>query len=90
MTSGFQVGADLQGNGRTDMTSRLRNGTLQLDNVPTVFDVNVRFPNGGESFGHIYRRCFAPQTVLLLIVKNPEKITDGADWRWAKSGKLSH
>jgi len=25
---------------------------------------------------------------LLLVVKNPEKITVGGDWLWVKSGKL--
>ena len=37
----------------------------------------------------IYRNCIAPQTVLLLVVKNPAKVTDGADWLWAKSGKFA-
>jgi len=38
----------------------------------------------------IYRHCFAPQTVLLYVVKNPAKLSDGGDWLYVKSGKYAN
>jgi hypothetical protein len=43
----------------------------------------------GSSSGLVYRHCFAPQTVPLMVVKNPAKISDGADLLWVKSGKYA-
>jgi hypothetical protein len=42
---------------------------------------------GGSSDALIYRQCFGPQTTLVLVVKNPNQLSDGADWLWRKSGK---
>jgi hypothetical protein len=75
------------GGGLHEVTSQLRNGIVQLGNVPDHFDMELTFGKGGASSALIYRQCFGPQTTLLLVVKNPDKLSDGAHWLWAKSGK---
>jgi len=82
MQMGATADAPLQ-----DVSAQVRNGVYRIDNAPEVFNLGVDF-NGGGSFGLIYRQCISPQTVLLLIVKNPAKVTDGADWFWVKSDKF--
>jgi hypothetical protein len=72
-----------------EVTAQLRNGALRIENAPPQFQVEAYFGNGGVASALIYRNCIAPQTVLLLVVKNPAKVTDGADWLWAKSGKFA-
>jgi hypothetical protein len=37
----------------------------------------------------LYRKCAGSQTVLLFVAKNPDKVSDGADWMWVKAGKLA-
>jgi hypothetical protein len=75
------------GGGLHEVTGQMRNGVLQLENVPPQFDMELTFGKGGASSALIYRQCFAPQTTLLLVVKNPDKLSDGARWLWRKSGK---
>ncbi len=75
------------GGGLHEVTSQMRNGVLRIENVPPQFDMELTFGNGGASSALIYRECFAPQTMLLLVVKNPDKLSDGARWLWVKSGK---
>jgi len=67
----------------------MRSGVLRLDNVAKLFDLETVFTNGGSASGAIYRQCVAPRTALLLVVKNPQKISDGAEWLWVKSGKYA-
>lgn len=70
-----------------DVTSQYRNGILRVDNAPTHFHVDVEFKNGGAS-ALIYRQCFQPQSVLMLVVKNPDNPSEGAaHWLWSKTGK---
>jgi len=38
----------------------------------------------------VYRHCAGPETVLLYVVQNPDKISDGGDWMWVKSGQYAH
>jgi len=59
--------------------------------VPAVFDVEITFAGGnkGASSALIYRHCSGPQTVFLFVVKNPNQISDGADFLWVKSGKFA-
>jgi hypothetical protein len=75
------------GGGLHEVTGQMRNGVLQLENVPPQFDMELTFGKGGASSALLYRQCFAPQTTLLLVVKNPDKLSDGARWLWRKSGK---
>jgi hypothetical protein len=82
--------ATFKGGGIHEVTSQLRNGVLRLDNAPAKFALAVDFgSNGSADADMIYRQCYAPQTVLLLVVKDTAKISDGADWIWVKSGKYT-
>jgi hypothetical protein len=75
------------GGGLHEITGQMHNGVVQLGNVPAQFEMELAFGKGGDSSALIYRQCFAPQTTLLLVVKNPDKLSDGARWLWLKSGK---
>lgn len=77
------------GGGMAEVTGQMQNGTLRIDNAPAQFYAEAAFGNGGESSALIYRQCFAPQTVLLLVVKNPQQMSQGVDWEWVKSGKYA-
>ncbi len=78
------------GGGLHEITDQIHNGVLRLAGLPKYFNIAVQFGKaGGAGPGLIYRQCFKPQTVLLLVVKNPDKISEGADWLWVKSGKYA-
>jgi hypothetical protein len=77
------------GGGLKDMTSQLQQGALRIDNAPRAFYLDAGFGKGGESSALIYRQCSGPQSVLLLVVKNPQQLSDGMDWLWAKTGKYA-
>jgi len=89
ITSGFKISLDTAPSGGTlrDVTGTLRNGALWIPNAPDQFNLGLTFASGGVSNALIYRRCVGPQTVLLLVVKNPAKVTDGTDWLRVKAGK---
>ena len=74
-----------------EYTAQIQNGVLRIDNVPSVFDFELTFAGGnkGASSAILYRTCSGPQSVLLFVVKNPDKVSDGADWMWVKSGKYA-
>jgi hypothetical protein len=80
--SGFQVFVD----GKE--VAVLPNGLVRLVNMPKQFNVDVRVPSGGAT-APIFRQCNKPQTTLLLVAKNWDKLGEGADWLWVKSGKLA-
>jgi hypothetical protein len=84
-----QAHSSFSGGGLRDLTSQLRNGVLRLDNVGKTFDIEFALANGSSASAVIYRQCFAPETVLLLVLKNAQKTADGADWLWVKSGKYA-
>jgi hypothetical protein len=71
-----------------DVTAAMQNGVLRIENTPDHFNIGIQVSNGSAS-ALIYRQCFAPQTVLLLAVKDIAKLGDGADWLWVKSGKYA-
>jgi hypothetical protein len=77
------------GGGLKELTSQLQNGVLRIDDAPAHFDLETAFGNGGSGSALIYRQCFGPQTVLLYVVKDPARLSDGADWLWVKSGKYA-
>ncbi|MGO9257526.1 MAG: hypothetical protein ACLQU1_14620 [Bryobacteraceae bacterium] len=81
--------ATFSGGALHEVTAQLRNGALRIDNAPPQFHLETYFGTAGDASALIYRNCVSPQTVLLLVVKNPAKITDGADWLWVKSGKFA-
>jgi hypothetical protein len=67
-------------------TSELRNGVLRIDSAPKQFKLDLTNANGGSE-ATVYRQCPFPQTVLLMVLKNPATWGEGADWIWVKSGK---
>jgi len=77
------------GGGLHEVTSQMRNGVLRLDNIPAQFELDVEFGTAGSSSANIYRQCFAPQTVLLFVVKNPANLGEGGEFLWVKSGKYA-
>ena len=81
--------ATFTGGGLREVTSQIRNGVLRLDGVPDHFDLETAFGSGGSGSALIYKQCFAPQTVLLYVVTNPDKLSDGAEFLWVKSGKYA-
>lgn len=75
--------------GLSEVTSLLSNGALRIDHPPELFGVGAHFINGGDASTFIFRQCFASRTVLLLVVKNPAKPSEGVRWLWARSGKFA-
>ena len=67
-------------------TAELRDGVLRVDNAPKQFKLNLTNANSGSE-ATIYRQCPFPQTVLLMVLKNPANWGEGADWVWVKAGK---
>lgn len=67
-----------------EMTAQMHNGVLRIDNAPPQFDMELAFGQAGDSSALIYRQCFGPQTTLLFVMKNRQKLSDGGDWLWVK------
>jgi hypothetical protein len=83
--NGYKVSID-----NADKTAQLRNGVLRIDNAPQDFNLSIRFAGDvGGADAMIHRQCPLPQTVLLMVMKNPNKAGEGADWMWVKSGKYA-
>jgi hypothetical protein len=81
--------ATFAGGGLKELTSQLKNGVLRIDNAPEKFDVETAYGTGEFNGVLIYRQCFGPQTVLLHVVNDPAKLSDGGYWLWVKSGKYA-
>lgn len=81
--------ATFKGGGLHEIASPGHNGVFRVGNVPKKFRMDAYFGRAGEATADIYRECFAPTTVLLYVVKNPDSITDGGDWLWVKAGKYA-
>ncbi|MGA3264590.1 MAG: hypothetical protein ABSC47_11160 [Terracidiphilus sp.] len=77
------------GGGLHEVTSQIRNGVLRLDNIPAQFELDAEFGTAGSTSANIYRQCFAPQMVLLFVVKNPANIGEGGEFLWVKSGQYA-
>lgn len=92
-TGGYHVGtsasgtAQFSGGAIKEVTTQLRSGALLIPSAPKHFYLDVEFGNAGSASAMIYRQCPGPQGTLYLVVKNPQKISDGADWLWSKTGK---
>lgn len=67
-----------------DVTAQFRNGALRIENAPPQFDLELLFGQSGDASALIYRQCYTPETTLLFVVKNPQKLSDGGDWLWVK------
>ncbi len=91
----FGMGRDgsqtFSGGGIREITNQIRNGMVRIDTPPPYFNlgVNLMKPGTGTGMGLIYRQCFAPTTVLLYVVKDPDNPSEGGDWLWAKAGKYA-
>jgi hypothetical protein len=79
--------AKFSGGALKDVSAQKRNGVLRIPNVPKHFYMDVEFGDAGSASALLYRQCFGPETTLFLVVKNPDKFSDGADWLWSKTGK---
>jgi len=77
------------GGGLHEIFSATGNGVFRIDNAPAQFDLETAFGSAGDSAANVYLQCFAPQTVLLYVVKNPARLSDGAELLWVKSGKYA-
>jgi hypothetical protein len=79
------------GGGMRELTSQMRNGMLRIDNPPPYFNLELNLINPGQGAGGalIYRQCFAPVTVLLYVVVDPNDGNKGSDWLWVKQGKFA-
>ena len=86
---GTAVHATFAGGGMHEIFSPTRNGVFRIDHAPPMFELVTDFGSVGSADSGTYLRCYAPQTVLLLVVKNPSKISDGAELLWVKSGKYA-
>lgn len=66
-----------------------RSGPLTIPMAAEHFNIDADFGSAGSASALIYRQCPSAESVLLLVVKNPSKLSDGADWFWDKTGKFS-
>jgi hypothetical protein len=81
--------ATFAGGGIHEIFSPTRNGVFRIDHAPQRFELVTDFGSAGSSDANTYLQCYGPQTVLLLVIKNPAKISDGAELLWVKSGKYA-
>ncbi|MGB6545602.1 MAG: hypothetical protein WBE97_08250, partial [Candidatus Acidiferrales bacterium] len=79
--------AKFSGGAIKDVSTQIHNGVLRIPNVPKHFYMDVEFGDAGSASGLLYRQCFGAETTLVLVLKNPDKLSDGADWLWSKTGK---
>lgn len=82
--SGYKLNID-----GADKTAQMRNGVLRIDNAPEHFDLSTDWGDAGGSFTGIFRQCPKPQTVLLMVVKDPSKLGLGADFMLVRTGKYA-
>jgi hypothetical protein len=91
----FGVGTDgtatYKGGGLHEITSQIHNGVLRIDNPPAYFNLSMNFvtPGNGAGIGLVYRQCSGPVTNLYYVVKDPNDLSKGADFLYAKSGKYA-
>jgi len=81
--------ATFAGGGLHEVTAMAHDGVFRVENVPEVFEMDLEFGAGGATAAKVYRQCFAPQTVLLYVVKDPANVEAGGGWLWVKAGKFA-
>ena len=81
--------ATFSGGGLHEVTATGHDGVFRVENVPEVFEMDLEFGAGGATAAKVYRQCFAPQTVLLYVVKDPANVEAGGGWLWVKAGKYA-
>lgn len=76
------------GGGIREMSGQFKDGVLRLGRIATMFYIASVFDNNrGFASAMMYRKCFGPQTMLLMVVKDPNNIGKGVDYLWDKKGK---
>jgi hypothetical protein len=89
----YGVGTDgtstFAGGGLHEITSQIHNDMLRIENPPAYFNlaINVVTPGHGAGTGLVYRKCFAPVTMLYWVLNDPNG-ADG-DMVYAKAGKYA-
>jgi hypothetical protein len=82
--TGYKISMD-----KVDKTAGMKDGVLRVENPPAHFNLDLTFGDGGGSSAGIYRLCPMGESVLLMVIRHPGKLGDGADWMWVKAGKLA-
>jgi hypothetical protein len=67
----------------------VQNGVVRIADMPEHFTIDMDFGAPGGSMALIYRKCPFPESLLLHVVKNAAKMSDGGEWLWVKSGKYA-
>lgn len=67
-----------------EVTADFRSGTLRLEHAPAEFEIDAEFAAAGSAHALIRRQCAAPESTLLLVVRDPATPDDGAAWVWAR------
>ena len=75
------------GGGLHELTAQVRNGVLQIANPPAQFNLLAHITHGSDNQALIYRQCYRPQTVLLLVLGKDSSTPN--HWLWVKSGKFA-
>jgi len=73
------------GNSRESMTERIKDGVLQLADVPERFGLGVSVTNehGSQSTAYgFYRQCFGKPKARLLYVVDASHLADSGDFLW--------
>lgn len=81
--------ATFAGGGLHEITPEGSAGVFRVESVPEQFEIDVEFGDAGSAATKIYRQCFAAQTVLLFVVRDPANVSAGGGWMWAKSGRYA-
>lgn len=81
--------ATFAGGGLHEVPAPGHDGVFRVEDVPEVFEMDLEFGAGGATAAKLYRQCFAPQTVLLYVVKDPANVEAGGGWLWVKAGKYA-
>lgn len=80
--------ATFAGGGLHEVKAGESGGVFRVEEVPEEFEMDLEFGSEGAAATKVYRQCFAPQTVLLYLMKDPEH-PDSGGWVWVKAGKYA-
>ncbi len=80
--------ATFSGGGLEEIHSTTRDGAFRIENAPATFDIETVFTEAvGASSALIYRQCKAPEMLLLYVVKDTRKLSEGGEYLWVLGGK---
>jgi len=75
--------------GMYEILPSVRDGAFRIGHVPMEFTLATSFGVAGNLRSIVFLQCFAPETTLLLVVRNPARIADGAQLLWVKTGQYA-